>query len=58
VSGAEYEQDGTNDPVFKQMTTAEGIVRPRIMPLQDANVSVYDYYIKDHLGNMGVVITE
>jgi RHS repeat-associated protein len=58
ISGAEYEQDGTNDPVFKQMATAEGILRPRTTPLPDASTYVYDYYIKDHLGNLRVVITE
>lgn len=40
------------------IATAEGRVRPKSYFANNSTAFVYDYYIKDHLGNVRVTITE
>jgi RHS repeat-associated protein len=57
-NGIEYVDKG-GTPKFVLMTTEEGRIKPRsgnaVYPLRD---HVYDYFLRDHLGNVRAIITE
>ena len=53
IGGIEYVNN-----VLTYITTAEGRVRPRNAAAANATDYVYDYFLRDHLGNVRVVLTE
>jgi RHS repeat-associated protein len=53
INGIEY--DGSNGMLY--IATAEGIIRKKSATANNATDYVYDYYIKDHLGNVRAIIT-
>lgn len=40
------------------MQTAEGLVRPVVENENNTTAFVYDYFLRDHLGSVRVIITE
>jgi RHS repeat-associated protein len=54
IGNAEYDGDGN----LIMMITNEGCVRPTPEDATNTTEFVYDYHLKDHLGNIRVTITE
>lgn len=57
LNGIEYVDTG-NGPDFRAAGTGEGAVRKKEEFETNSTEYVYDYFIRDHLGNVRVIITE
>jgi RHS repeat-associated protein len=58
INGAEYYVNTSNEIKLRHIANSTGIVRPKQSNENNTTEYIYDYYIKDHQGNLRAVITE